>query len=116
MNKDIYIPGRLGTLTRPEVKTTKREANPVQAGIKHPFYPVKSFLNAPSFRSLFVDSVRARNLRIPVDAAPLPNAAALATSSSFRGMIPGVDGLAVMTGVIPEGLDAAGTTAAIDGW
>lgn len=78
------------------------------------FYPMKSFLRGPSLRSLEVDSVNARILRIPVVAAPLPSAAALATISSFNGMIPaGVDGLAI-TGAT-EALGAAGMTALIDG-
>lgn len=77
------------------------------------FHPMKSFLRGPSLRSLVVDSVNARILRIPVEAAPLPSAAALATISSFNGMIPaGVDVL-VIAGVTTV-LGAAGTTVLID--
>lgn len=78
------------------------------------FHPMKSFLRGPSLRSLEVDSVNARILRIPVVAAPLPRAAALATISSFNGIIPaGVD---AFTGAI-EVVDAAGATALMDdGW
>lgn len=73
---------------------------------------MKSFLKGPSLRSLVVDSVNARILRIPVVAAPLPSAAALATISSFNGMIPaGADGLGA-TAV----LGGDGTTAFIDCW
>lgn len=75
---------------------------------KH-IYPMKSFLNAPSFLSLVVDSVKAKNLRIPVVAAPRPSAAALATISSFNGMIPGVIVLAI-TGAATMVLGADGMT------
>lgn len=72
---------------------------------------MKSFLRGPSLRSLEVDSVNARILRIPVVAAPLPRAAALATISSFNGMIPaGVDVIAGAARV----LGAAGATVLID--
>lgn len=75
---------------------------------------MKSFLRGPSLRSFVVDSVKARILLIPVVAAPLPSAAALATISSFNGMIPaGVDWLAIIGA--DEELGAGGP-AALDGW
>lgn len=70
-------------------------------------YPVKSFLNGPSFRSLAA-SVRARNLLNPVVAAPLPSAAALASTSSLEVIIAAETGFAI-TGAT-EGVEAAGAT------
>ena len=63
---------------------------------------LKSFLNGPSLRSLAA-SVRAKNLLKPVVAAPLPSAAARASTSSREAISPIAAELAIAGAEVAAG-------------
>lgn len=74
---------------------------------------LKSFRKGPSFLS-FAASVRARNLLKPVVAAPRPNAAALASTSSREATTADTAGLMIAGGA-DGAVEVATEDGAIDG-